>query len=92
MLICSVDLVQACNRMQLKDLLNFLNQKEINNGCIRTIQELNRITKINIKRDKVLSKIVPIATGIRKCDSISSTLFNIVVDKIFENVDEISAR
>lgn len=51
---------------------------------LKIIEELNQNNTIKIKTFNGLSDIVPIATGIRQADSLSTTLFNVIMNEIIE--------
>lgn len=84
MFICFVDLKQAFDRVRLQDIVKISQNSGINNRYIRIIQELNKDTRI--KTEIGLTEKVPIIAGIRQDDSLSPTLFNIVMNQIIQDV------
>lgn len=84
--LCFIDLTKAFDRVQLPDVIKLLHKRRLNKKTIAIIEDLNRDNCTSIRIDNELSAIVPTPTGIRQGDSLSPTLFNIIMDHIIEKV------
>lgn len=79
--LCFVDLKQAFDKMRLSDVLKNLKERDIDGRCIKVIAELNRNSNTRIKVKNTLTEVVSVIAGIRQGDSLSSILFNLIIDK-----------
>jgi hypothetical protein len=83
---CFVDLTKAFDRVLLEDVTAILSEKGTPSPIIKSIQNLNTNNLMRIKVGNELSKEIPAAIGIRQGDSLSPFLFNIIMDKIIEDI------
>lgn len=80
-----MDLEQAFDRVRLKDVLQLLRARGISTSIIAAIKELN--TTI-IRTGDAETKRIPVTSGIRQDDSLSSILFNLIMDEIIKEIKE----
>lgn len=88
---CFIDLTKAFDRIRLNDVLLILNKKLVPADVIRIIKELNTQTKTRIRINNQLTEEIDVDTGIRQGDSLSPLLFNLIMDKIIQNVKNTSS-
>ena len=79
---CFVDLTKAFDRVRLADILKLLRSRNI----AHENREMNTNNSTFIRAENQLTKKIPIHTGIRQEDSLSPTLFNLVMDEIIKEV------
>ena len=84
--LCFVDLKQAFDRVQLNHVVNILKHQEIDSRIVEVIRKLNTQNSTFIKIQNTLSEQVQISKGIRQGDSLSPTLFNLIMDQIIQQV------
>lgn len=92
MFICFVDFTKAFDRIKLDDVLKSLEKNKIDYKLRRIVKELYTGNKTRIKTKKGLSEEVRMNIGIRQGDSLSPTLFNIVMDQVIKEVYRVNAR
>ena len=85
--LCFVDLTKAFDRVRLQDLTNCLRERDVPSGAIKIIQELNSNNSTIIRTSTEKSKPISIS-GIRQGDSLSPMLFNIIMDKIIDQISK----
>jgi len=85
---CFVDLTKAFDRVQLNDVLNILNDHNIPQNIIQIIRLLNENSTTKVRVGQELSNEVPTSDGVRQGDSLSPLLFNLIMDKIIQNIEE----
>ncbi|XP_044746344.1 poly [ADP-ribose] polymerase tankyrase-1-like [Coccinella septempunctata] len=91
MSVCFVDFTKAFDRIRLSDVIRSLEKNNIDYKYQRIIKELYRGTRTRIKTKEGLSEVLQINAGIRQGDSLSPTLFNIIIDQIVEDVNRVNA-
>jgi len=69
---CFIDLSKAFDRMRLNDITTILRRGSIPEEIVRTIKNLNINTTTRILVNNSLTQEVPISTGIRQGESLSS--------------------
>lgn len=84
--LCFVDFTQAFDRVRLNDVLKTLRNNHVNENIITIIKELNTNTKTKINIRGNLTEEIPIMTGIRQSDSLSPSLFNLIMEQIIKSV------
>lgn len=84
---CFVDLKQAFDRVRLKNVLQLFRARGISTRIIAAIKDLN-MDNTTIRTDNVATKRIPMASGMRQGDSLSSILFNLspIMDEIIKEV------
>lgn len=87
--ICMVDLQQAFDRIQLKDVIKILHNYNLSKPIIDIVKDLNTKCKTRIKVNQKLTQEVDVNTGIRQGDSLSPTLFNLVMNQIIKDVKDV---
>lgn len=85
---CFIDLTKAFDQVRLKDVTDIIiREADIPEEIVRIIETLNKNTITQIFASNTLTEEVSVATGIRQGDSLSSLLFNMIMDKkIIEEV------
>lgn len=83
---CFVDLIKAFDKIKLSDVTNILKEPNVPLKIIRLIEELNIETFTKIRTGGKLTENIPVNTGVKQGDSLSPTLFNLVMNKIIESV------
>ena len=85
--LCFIDLEKAFDRLELKDILNILEQYNIPNGLILLIQDIfsNNFNKVK-SNGRISEKKIKIGKGVRQGDSLSPLLFNLVMNEIIKEV------
>ena len=83
---CFVDLTKAFDRVRLADVIECLREKEVPEQIVRVIKELNTDTIGRIWSNNETSRPIIIKNGVRQGDSLSSMLFNHIMDKIIANL------
>lgn len=91
MSVCFVDFTKAFDRIRLSDVIRSLEKNNIDYKYQRIIKELYTGTRTRIKTKEGLSEVLQINAGIRQGDSLSPTLFNIIIDQIVEDVNRVNA-
>jgi hypothetical protein len=86
--LCFVGLKKAFDRVRLADVIDCLREKEVPGQIVRTIKELNTDTIAQIKSNNQISSPITITKGVRQGDSLSSMLFNLIIDKIISNLPQ----
>lgn len=85
--ICFIDLTKAFDKVQLSDVTNILIEKETPANIVKVIRNLNNGNSTQIKAGRQhTTKSIPTPGGIRQGDSLSPLLFNLLMDKIIEEV------
>ena len=67
-------------------MIRLLEKREVDPGIIRIIRELNSDNNTYIKTDKKLTAQISVARGMRQDNSLSSILFNLIMDEIIREV------
>ena len=83
---CFIDLTKAFDRVRLADVIERLREKEVPEQIVRVIKELNTDTIARTQSHNQTLGPVIIKNGIRQGDSLSPMLFNLIMDKIMENL------
>lgn len=81
---CFIDLTKAFDRVRLTDVLRILKSRKISPRIVTIIKELNSGNITFIKMENSLNKKILISNGIRQGDSLSSILFNVIMDEIIK--------
>ena len=84
--LCFIDLKKAFDRVRLADVIDRLREREVPEQIVRIIKELNTDTIARIKSNNQISTPLTILNGVRQGDSPSPMLFNLIMDKIIENL------
>lgn len=69
--------------------MNTLRRHNVNSKYVRIIKDLNTNNKTQVKTNQNLTKEIDVKVGIRQAESLSSTLFNIIMNEIIEEVKEL---
>ena len=83
---CFIDLEKAFDRVQLRDVVHLLYNRQIPHNLVKTIQNIYEANQIQAKINGVLTEPINVGCGIRQGDSLSPLLFNIIMDEIIGNV------
>lgn len=83
---CFVDMTKAFDRVRLKDVLEIMRTKGLNHRLINLTYDINTQCKTKIRAGHMTTKDIEINTGIRQGDSLSPFIFNLIMDKIIENL------
>lgn len=89
--LCFVDLSKAFDNIRVSDVVNVLTERGAGRKLTNIIKDLNTNNKTKVKTPTHISETVPITDGIRQGDSMSPTLFNLIMDKIIGKVKQIKA-
>ncbi|XP_048516533.1 uncharacterized protein LOC125502453 [Dendroctonus ponderosae] len=89
---CFVDLKQAFDNVQLKDVIDRLNQKDVNKCHINLIKQLNISNKTIIRTECGPTRELKGSSGIRQGHSLSPCLFTIISDQIIGSVNQVDAE
>ena len=84
--LCFIDLTKAFDRVRLADVAKCFREREVPEQTVRVIKELNTDTTARIQSHNQTSGPIIIKNGIRQGDSLSPMLFNLIMDKIIENL------
>jgi endonuclease/exonuclease/phosphatase family metal-dependent hydrolase len=84
--LCFVDLTKAFDRVKLKDVIDILIEQNVPSQVIKLVQELNTDSSTKIRVNGELSNTIATSAGIRQGDSLSPFLFNLIMDRIIEEV------
>lgn len=84
--LCFVDLTKAFDKVRLTDVINLLKEKESPDNLVKVIHCLNTGNYTKIKAGDNYTKNIRTPGGIRQGDSLSPFLFNLIMDKIIEEV------
>lgn len=84
--VCFIDLEKAFDRVRKEDVLEILNENNVPRSLIELVSDLNTNTRTQIVTCEGISDVVFIGKGVRQGDSLSSFLFNLVMDKLIEAV------
>jgi hypothetical protein len=87
---CFIDLTKAFDRIQLSDVTQILTNKGIDGRIINLIKEINTNGNTMVRCNGELSKMIKTDIGVRQGDSLSPFLFNIVMDRIIEEVSSLN--
>jgi hypothetical protein len=85
-----IDLTKAFDRIQLEDVINVLLEKPVPPSIAKVIRNINSNSSTRIRVNGELSAEIPTPTGVRQGDSLSPFLFNLIMDKIIEEVAELN--
>lgn len=77
-----IDFKKAYDCIHRESLLNVLRQLKSSQKLINLIKVNILHTEIKIKVDNIVSKGIPVSTGLRQRDALSPILFNIALEKI----------
>lgn len=83
---CFVDLKQAFDKVRLKDVLGLLRARRVNEKIIEVIKKLNTNNSSIIRSGSITTKEILVICEIRQGDSISPTLFNLIMGEIIKEV------
>ena len=83
---CFIDIEKAFDRIQLKDVIHLLYNKQIPHNIIKTIENIYVANEIQAKVNGKLTEKISSNSGIRQGDSLSPLLFNIIMDEIIKQV------
>jgi len=84
--LCFIDLTKAFDRVRLADVAKCFREREVPEQTVRVIKELNTDTTARIQSHNQTSGPIIIKNGIRQGDSLSPMLFNLIMNKIIENL------
>lgn len=84
--LCFVDLEKAFDRVRKGDVLQILNERNVPRYLIELVSDLNTNTRTQIVAREGLTDVIVINRGVRQGDSLSSFLFNLVMDKLIRSV------
>lgn len=83
---CFIGLEKAFDRVQLRDEVHLLFNRQIPHNLIKTIENIYEGNQIYTQINGVLTTPINVGRGIRQGDSLSPLLFNIIMDEIIRNV------
>lgn len=83
---CFIDLEKAFDRVQLRDVVHLLYNRQIPYNLIKTIENIYEANLIQARINGDLTEPINVGCGIRQGDSLSPLLFNIIMDEIIRNV------
>lgn len=83
---CFVDLKSAFDRVKRIDIINLLEKQRIEQNIVKVINEINVNNKTKVRMSRGETKYIPLKGGIRQGDSLSPTLFNMIMDEIIHEV------
>ena len=81
-----MDLTQAFDRVQLKDVLKIPQERIVSNNIIQVIKQLITHNSTRIQSGTSTTEKVQISIGIRQGNSLSPMLFNLRMDRIINQV------
>lgn len=84
--LCFVDLEKAFDRVRRTDVLRILNERNVPRCLIEIVADLNSNTKTRIVTREGTSDVVIVNRGVRQGDSLSSFLFNLLMNKLIDAV------
>ena len=84
--LCFIDLEKAFDRVQLRDIIHLLYDRQIPHNLIKTIENIYTGNSAQAKVNNEYTEPIPTEKGIRQGDSLSPLLFNIVMDEIIKKV------
>jgi len=84
--LCFIDLKKAFDRVRLADVIDCLREREVPEQIVRIIKELNTDKIARIKSNNQISTPITISNGVRQGDWLSPMIFNLIMDKIIENL------
>lgn len=87
--LCFVDLKKAFDRVRIADIIDILQEHRTPVNYINVIKELNKNNRTQIKTSQGLTEQGPILTGIRQGDCLSPFLFNLIMDRIINDVKKV---
>lgn len=87
--LCFVDLKKAFDRVRIADIIDILQEHRTPVNYINVIKELNKNNRTQIKTSQGLTEQGPILTGIRQGDCLSPFLFNLIMDRIIDDVKKV---
>ena len=85
-ILCFVDLKKAFDRVKLSDVIKILREKEISKRLINVIKDLYTDVKVKIQVGDQFTNEISCTGGIRQGDSLSPTLFNLIMNKLVESI------
>ena len=81
--------MKAFDRVQLKDILHILYDRQIPHNLVKTIENIYMVNRIQAEINGEITNPIPAANGIRQGDSLSLLLFNIIMDEIIKKVSKL---
>lgn len=88
--VCFIDLTKAFDRVRLYDIVNILMAREAPDTIVRAIHNLNMNNRTRVKAGDTYTEEIPTPGGIRQGDSLSPFLFNLLMDRIIEEVSSLN--
>ncbi|KAK9881036.1 hypothetical protein WA026_014379 [Henosepilachna vigintioctopunctata] len=85
--LCFIDLQNAFEKIQLKDVIRLLYSRGIPKNLVETIKDIYSQNNIQLHVNGKLTQKIPIYEGIRQGDSLGPLLLNIVMDEIITEVE-----
>lgn len=87
---CFVDLSKAFDMIRIRDVILTLQRRGIADNIIQIIKNLNTNNLTQIKTELGTTHKIPVADGIRQGDSLSPTLFNLVMDEVIQTIKNLN--
>ena len=84
--LCFIDLKKAFDRVQLRDIIHLLYDRQIPYNLIKTIGNIYTRNSAQAKVNNEYTEPIPTEKGIRQGDLLSPLLFNIVMDEIIKKM------
>ncbi|CAG9835898.1 unnamed protein product [Diabrotica balteata] len=86
--ICLIDLKKAFDKVKLKDVIHLLYDREIPLNVIKTIENIYQNNNMEVRIDDQLTDPIDMGNELRQRDSLSPTLFNLIMDEILNTINK----
>jgi hypothetical protein len=84
--LCFIDLKKAFDQIIVQDVIKILQSKNVPEQMITLINNIYVNNKMKIRNNRELTQLITLEKGIRQGDSLSPSIFNIIMNEIIKSI------